>query len=115
LNVDPAFAVSGPTNLLVTYGFSTHIAALFSGAVSLAFLPFLFLPGLRRKNRVTVMCAMLISAVAVASCGGGSDSSTGPPPPAGSSTYQATLTGIDVSGVTQTGLSLSGATVTVIK
>jgi hypothetical protein len=115
LNVDPTFAVSGPTNLLVTYGFSTHIAALFSGAASLAFLPFLFVPGLRRKNRVAVMCAMLISAVAVASCGGGSDSSTGPPPPVGSSTYQVTLTGIDVSGTTQTGLSLSGATVTVLK
>lgn len=115
LNVQPAFAVSGPTNLLVTYGFSTHLAALFSGAVSLAFLPFLFLPGLRRKRRVAVMCAMLISVAAVAGCGGGSDSSTGPPPPAGSSTYQVTLTGVDVSGTTQTGLSLSGATVTVLK
>jgi hypothetical protein len=115
LDVQPPFAVSGPTNLLVTYDFGLHIAGRLAGTVALALLPLLFFPGVRRKNRMAVVCMALISAVAVASCGGGSDSSTGPPPPAESSTYQATLTAVDVSGSTQSGLSLSGAKVTVLK
>jgi hypothetical protein len=116
LNVAPPYNVSGPTSLLVTYDYSTHIAARLGGAMTLAFLPLICFPGVRRRKRVAMVLMALVAGIAVASCGGGDvDGSTGPPPSGESSNYQVTVSDVDVSGTMHSNLGLSGATVTVLK
>jgi hypothetical protein len=114
LSVNPAYSISAPTNLLVTYSFSLTLAQRLGGGLSLAMLPLLFLPAIWRRKRVIVMLAMaMITTVALTACG--SDSTTGPPAGGASATFQSTLTGANVSGTDVTGLSLAGATITVTK
>jgi len=116
LTVSPAFTFSGPTNLLVTYDFSLTIAERLGGGVALALFPLCFVPAMRRRKRWMLLgFAMLaVSVGALSSCGG--DSSTGPPVNTnhGSSSYQAEVTNVSVSG-SDHAATLTGHTVTVLK
>ncbi len=112
LTLAPPLSISAPTDLLVTYNFNTSIAARLGSAVALAILPLFFVPVVRRRKGLMLGMLAFILTAGVTSCSGGS----GPTEPGGgSSTYQATLTGVTVSGTPQTGLTLSGGTVTVDK
>ncbi len=111
LTLNPAYAVTAPVNILVTYDFSTTLAQRLGGGAALAVLPLLLVPAMRRRRRLAMLALLMVCGVTVASCG---SSSTGPGG-TGSSTYQATLTGITASGFSKTDLTLSGATITINK
>ncbi len=116
LTVDPAFSFTGPTNFLVTHDFNvTIVQELVGGTVVLAMFPLLLLPVMRRRRRTLLLgLAMLTVSVAALSSCGGSDTSTGPPPAKGSSTYQAEVTSVTVSGTAHP-TTLTGHTVTILK
>ncbi|MEO8138980.1 MAG: hypothetical protein ABI742_05000 [Gemmatimonadota bacterium] len=111
LAVAPPYAISGPTNLLVTYSFNITIVQRLGGGVALAMLPLFFFPVMRRRKGLAAGALVLLLGVGLASCGG-SDSIG---PGATSRTYQVKLTGLNLSGSDQSGVSLTGATVTVTK
>jgi hypothetical protein len=117
LTVAPPFTFSGPTNLLVTYDFSLNIVSpRLAGVVALGLFPLCLVPALRRRRRWMLFgFAMLaISVGALSSCGG--DSATGPPVDTnhGSSSYQAEVTNVSVSG-TDHAATLTGHTVTILR
>jgi hypothetical protein len=111
LTLNPAYAITAPVNILVTYDFSTTLAQRLGGGAALAVLPLLLVPAMRRRRRLAMLALLMVCGVTVASCG---SSSTGPGGTS-SSTYQATLTGITASGFSKSDLSLSGATITIDK
>lgn len=113
LAVSPAYAINGPTNLLVTYSFSTTIAQRVGGGLSLALLGLCFVPTVRRRRRLILGMLMLVGGFGLSSCGGGG-SPTGPGGGGGSSTYQVELKGVSINNVA-VAESLTGATVTVQK
>lgn len=117
LTVTPPFTFSGPTNLLVTYDFNLNIVSpRLAGGIALALFPLCFVPAMRRRRRWMLFgFAMLaISVGALSSCGG--DSATGPPVDTnhGSSSYQAEVTNVSVSG-TDHAATLTGHTVTILR
>lgn len=117
LTVTPPFTFSGPTNLLVTYDFNLNIVApRVAGVLALALFPLCFVPAMRRRRRWMLFgFAMLaISVGALSSCGG--DSATGPPVDTnhGSSSYQAEVTNVSVSG-SDHAATLTGHTVTILR
>lgn len=108
LDVAPPYAITAPTNLLVTYTFNLTLAERAAGGLVLVLLPFGLAPAARRRR------TWIPAALALALCAAcGADRSTGPGP--GSSTYQAVLTGLGLSSGTLSNLSLSGATITIEK
>jgi hypothetical protein len=111
LALSPGFAITGPTNILVTYDYSLTLAQRLGGGALLAFLPLLLVPAVRRRKRLATLAMLVATGAVLASCGGDSTA----PKSTNTSTYKATLTGLDVSGVTKTDLSLSGATITIDK
>jgi hypothetical protein len=113
MNVNPAYSISAPTNLLVTYDFNITVAQRLGGGLTFAMLPLLFLPAVWRRKRVAAMIVMaMIATVGITACG--SDSSTGPPPGGSSVTFQSNLTSVDISG-TDIASPLAGATITINK
>ncbi len=122
LTIAPPYTVSGPTSFLVTYDFNTTIAPRLgtgtSTSTALLFLPAFALPlAFRRKRAPITRISFLSLTVCLASCGGGSDSTAPPvvPPVTSIATYQATLTGVNLSGVDVPGVSLVGATISVTR
>lgn len=114
LPVSPAFALAGPTDFLVTYSFNLTIAQKLGGGVTLAALPFLFLPMVRRRrSTLTALLLLMIAGAGVAACGG--SDAAGPGGNAGTATYSAQLTGVNISGVDLPGVSVSGPTITIQK
>ncbi len=111
LTLNPAFAITAPVDILVTYDFSTTLAQRLGGGAALAVLPLFLVPAMRRRRRLAMLALLMVCGVTLASCG---SSSTGPSGTS-TSTYQATLTGVTASGFTKTGLSLQGATITIDK
>jgi hypothetical protein len=111
LNLGPGLTISGPTDLLVTYDFSFTIVQRLGGGVALAFLPFFFVPVMRRRKGWAAGALAILLGVGLSSCGG-SDSTA---PASNTSTYQATLTGLTVSGASIPGVSVAGATITIDK
>ncbi len=111
LALNPAYTITTPVDILVTYDFNTTLAQRLGGGAALAVLPLLLVPAMRRRRRLAMLALLTVCGVTVASCG---SSSTGPGSTS-SSTYQATLTGITASGFAKSDLSLSGATITIDK
>ncbi|MEP6574395.1 MAG: hypothetical protein ABJD11_16970 [Gemmatimonadota bacterium] len=111
LSLAPPLAISTPTNLLVTYSFNVTIVQRLGGGVALALLPFCFIPVVRRRRGWVVGVLALVMGVGLSSCGG--DKSTGPG--STTSTYQVKLTGLDITGATQSNLSVTGATISIAK
>lgn len=112
LTVAPPYAVSGPSNFLVTYDFNTTIASRYGGPIAFAsMLPLIFLPGLRRRRRQLAMVLLTCVAMTAVACGG--DSTSPNPPPGGSKTYSVKLTGVTASGAEVSDVSVQGAIVTV--
>lgn len=113
LAVNPGLAITAPTALLVTYSFSLTVAERLGGAIVLAFLPLFFIPVVRKRKTVLAMLMVMLTSVAVVSCGG--DSATGPKTGGGSVTFQSTLTGVTTSSGSVANLAVSGATITINK
>jgi hypothetical protein len=111
LTLNPAYAITTPVDILVTYDFSTTLAQRLGGGAALAVLPLLLVPAMRRRRRLAMLGLLMVAGVTVASCG---SSSTGPGS-ANASTYKATLTGLTVSGFSKNDLSVPGATITIDK
>jgi len=112
LAVNPGLAITAPTALLVTYSFSVTVAERLGGAIVLAFLPLFLIPATRKRKTVLAMLLVMITSVAVVSCGG---DSTGPKPGTGSVTFKSTLTGVTTSTGSVANLAVSGATITINK
>jgi hypothetical protein len=113
MTVSPAYSISAPTSLLVTYDFNLTVAQRLGGGLTLAMLPLLLIPAVWRRKRVTAMVVMaMLSTMALTACG--SDSSTGPPAGGGSVTFQSSLTNVNISG-TDVASALNGATITIKK
>ncbi|HEV7706101.1 MAG TPA: hypothetical protein VGO46_17520 [Gemmatimonadaceae bacterium] len=112
LAVNPGLAITAPTALLVTYSFSVTVAARLGGAIVLAFLPLFLIPATRKRKTVLAMLLVMITSVAIVSCGG---DSTGPKQNNGSVTFKSTLTGVTTTTGTVSDLTVSGATITVNK
>ncbi len=111
LALTPGLAITGPTNLLVTYDFSFTIVQRLGEGVALAILPLCLVPVARRRKGWAAGALVLLVGAGLSSCGG--SDSTGPA--GNSSTYQVTLTGLNISGVNVPSLSLAGATITITK
>lgn len=112
LGVNPGLAITGPTALLVTYSFSVTVAERVGGGIVLAFLPLFLIPAARKRKTVLAMLLVMITTVAVASCGG---DSTGPKQNNGSVTFKSTITGVTTTTGSISNLTVSGATITVNK
>jgi len=112
LAVTPGLAITAPTALLVTYSFSVTVAERLGGAIVLAFLPLFLIPATRKRKTVLAMLLVMITSVAVVSCGG---DSTGPKPGGGSVTFKSTLTAVTTSTGSVANLAVSGATITINK
>jgi len=112
LAVNPGLAITAPTALLVTYSFSVTVAERLGGAIVLAFLPLFLIPATRKRKTVLAMLLVMLTSVAVVSCGG---DSTGPKTGNGSVTFQSTLTGVTTTTGSVANLAVSGATITINK
>ncbi|MGH7653767.1 MAG: hypothetical protein ACREN6_03800 [Gemmatimonadaceae bacterium] len=120
LNVAPPLAISGPTNLLVTYSFGETIAQRMGKGLTLAVFPLLLLPAaFKRRKRWTAVLLLAASGVILSSCSRDSTapSGVGDGGSGGSVTYtfQSTLTGVSTSGGSASNLAVHGATITVAK
>jgi hypothetical protein len=113
LAVNPGLVITTPTALMVTYSFSVTVAERLGGAIVLAFLPLFLIPATRKRKTLLAMLLVMITSVAVASCGG--DSSTGPKKNNGSVTFQSTLTGVSTTVGSVANLTVAGATITIDK
>ena len=112
LAVNPGLAITAPTALLVTYSFSVTVAERVGGAIILAFLPLFFIPAARKRKTVLAMLLVMLTSVAVVSCGG---DSTGPKQGNGSVTFKSTVTGVTTTTGSIANLTVSGATITINK
>jgi hypothetical protein len=112
LAVNPGLAITAPTALLVTYSFSVTVAERIGGAIVLAFLPLFFIPAARKRKTLLAMLLVMLTSVAVVSCGG---DSTGPKPGNGSVTFKSTVTGVTTTTGSIANLTVSGATITINK
>ena len=116
LSINPPDTVTGPTSFLVTYDFNTTIAPRIVYGFLLVFLPICAAPLTRRRKHVVAKgLALSIMLIGLASCGGSSGTTAPPvtPPTTSAATYQATLTGVNLSGFDVPGISLAGATISV--
>ena len=116
LSINPPYTVTGPTSFLVTYDFNTTIAPRIVYGFLLIFLPVCAAPLARRRKHVVAKgLALSIMLIGLASCGGSSGTTAPPvtPPTTSAATYQATLTGVNLSGFDVPGVSLAGATISV--
>ena len=112
LPVNPGLAITAPTALLVTYSFSITVAERLGGVIVLAFLPLFLIPATRKRKTLLAMLLVMLTSVAVVSCGG---DSTGPKTGNGSVTFQSTLTGVTTTSGSVANLAVSGATITINK
>ena len=112
LPVNPGLAITAPTALLVTYSFSVTVAERLGGVIVLAFLPLFLIPATRKRKTLLAMLLVMLTSVAVVSCGG---DSTGPKTGNGSVTFQSTLTGVTTTSGSVANLAVSGATITINK
>ena len=112
LAVNPGLAITAPTALLVTYSFSVTVAERLGGGIVLAMLPLILIPTVRRRKTILAMLLVMLTTVAVASCGG---DSTGPKPGGGSVTFTSTLTGLSTTTGAVSNLAVHGATITIDK
>ena len=78
----------------------------------LAFLSLFFIPATRKRKAVLAVLLVMITSVAVVSCGG---DSTGPQQNNGSVTFKSTLTGVTTTTGSVANLTVSGATITINK
>jgi hypothetical protein len=78
----------------------------------LAFLPLFFIPAVRKRKTLLAMLLVMLTSVAVVSCGG---DSTGPKQNNGSVTFKSTVTGVTTTTGSIANLTVSGATITINK